>query len=134
MTDNKQIAIDWLRSVGGGDVETFKSLSADDIVHEVMGTSVLSGTRTLDDLVELAQGLFAATKNGLEFEILNATAEDDRVALQFEGTSELLNGASYDNTYHLLFQLRDGKVCRVWEYTDTKIVDEALGPLLAQAT
>src|SRR5947207_2533713 len=67
MQDNKAIAIRWLESVGSGDVETFKSLVTDDVVHEVMGTSVLSGVRTLDALVELAAGLFQSTKNGLRF-------------------------------------------------------------------
>ncbi|MGH9158697.1 MAG: nuclear transport factor 2 family protein [Vicinamibacteraceae bacterium] len=133
MEDNKAIAIRWLESVGSGDIEAFKALVTDDVVHEVMGTSVLSGVRTLDDLVELAEGLFQATKNGLRFDILDVTAEEDRVAVHFEGSSELLNGSVYNNAYHLLFRLRDGKVCRVWEYTDTKYVDEVLGPLLAQA-
>jgi ketosteroid isomerase-like protein len=133
MEDNKAIAIRWLESVGSGDLETFKTLVTDDVVHEVMGTSVLSGTRTLDELLDLAGGLFGATKDGLRFDIQDVTAEDDRVAVHFEGSSDLLNGGVYNNTYHLLFKLRDGKVCRVWEYTDTKYVDEVLGPLLAQA-
>ena len=133
MEDNKAIAIRWLESVGSGDLETFKTLVTDDVVHEVIGTSVLSGTRTLDELLELAGGLFQATKNGLRFDIQDVTAEDDRVAVHFEGSSELLTGGTYNNTYHLLFKLRDGKVCRVWEYTDTKYLDEVLGPLLAQA-
>ena len=133
MEDNKAIAIRWLEAVGSGDLETFKTLVTDDVVHEVIGTSVLSGTRTLDELLELAGGLFQATKNGLRFDIQDVTAEDDRVAVHFEGSSELLTGGTYNNTYHLLFKLRDGKVCRVWEYTDTKYLDEVLGPLLAQA-
>src|SRR5262245_47909996 len=132
MEDNKAIAIRWLEAVGSGDIETFKGLVTDDVIHEVMGTSALSGTRDLDALIELAGGLFQATKDGLHFEILDVTTEDDRVAVHFEGSSELLNGGAYNNTYHLLFRLREGKVCRVWEYTDTKYLDEVLGPLLSQ--
>jgi len=133
MESNKDVAIRWLNSVAHGDGEALKALSTEDIVHEIMGTSAVSGELRLGDLVELAGNLFGITKNGLEFTILNVTAEEDRVAVQFTGTSELLTGEPYNNTYHLLFRLRDGRVCRGWEYCDTKLVDDKLGPLLAQA-
>jgi ketosteroid isomerase-like protein len=133
MESNKQIAQRWLRAVGEGDEATFRACMTDDGVHEVMGTSVLAGERSVDEVAELAQQLHAATKDGLTFKILNITAEDDRVAIEFVGSSELVTGGSYNNVYHLLFHFRDGKVCRVKEYTDSKIVDEAVGPLLAGA-
>jgi ketosteroid isomerase-like protein len=133
MTANKRTAERWLRSVGSGDTEALRSLMTEDAVWQLMGTSVLAGERDVDGLVELAGQLHAAMKGGLDFEFLNFTAEDDRVAVEFRGRSELITGGSYDNAYHLLFHFRDGKICHVKEYTDSKIIDAAVGPLLAAA-
>ena len=70
------------------------------------------------------------TKSGIEFKILNLTAEDDRVACEAQGFSTMINGKAYNNEYHFLFSFRDGKVCQVKEYLDTKLADEVLGPYL----
>lgn len=58
--------------------------------------------------------------------IISMTAEDDRVAVQSEGRSETTSGVRYDNLYHFLFQIRDDKICRLWEYTDTKLSHDVL--------
>jgi ketosteroid isomerase-like protein len=133
MNANKEMAERWLRAVGGGDTDSMRALMTEDAVWQLMGTSVLAGERDVDGLVELAGLLHSAMKDGIEFEFLNFTAEDDRVAVEFRGKSELVTGGSYNNVYHLLFHFRDGKVCHVKEYTDSKIIDAAVGPLLAGA-
>jgi len=58
--------------------------------------------------------------------IIAMTAEDDRVAVQSEGRSQTRTGVRYDNLYHFLFQIRGDKICRLWEYTDTKLSHEVL--------
>lgn len=130
----KDVARSWLEAVGSGDLETFKSLVTDDVVHTVMGTSVLSGDRGFDALVELVSQLKQFTVDGLRFEFSQFTEEDDRVAVEFTGTAELVTGARYDNTYHLLFHFRDGKVARVKEYLDTQLVNDTIGPIVLQAS
>ena len=133
METNKQMAESWLTAVGGGDTDAVRELMTDDAVWQLMGTSVLAGERDVDGLVELTGLLHGAMKDGLEFEFLNFTAEDNRVAVEFRGKSELATGGAYNNVYHLLFHFRDGKVCHVKEYTDSKVIDDAVGPLLAGA-
>jgi uncharacterized protein len=53
------------------------------------------------------------------------TAEGDRVAIEAFGSCELTNGRRYDNTYHFLIELRDGRICRIKEYSDTKLVHDS---------
>lgn len=55
------------------------------------------------------------------------TAEGDRVAVEAESYGELKNGAVYNNQYHFLFIVRDGKIKAVKEYNDTKHAAEVLG-------
>lgn len=130
----KDVARSWLEAVGRGDLETFRSLVTDDIVHTVTGTSVLSGDRDLAGLLQLVSQLKQFTVAGLRFEFSHFTEEDDRVAVEFTGTAELINGTRYDNVYHLLFHFRDGKVARVKEYLDTQLVSDTIGPIVVAAT
>jgi ketosteroid isomerase-like protein len=130
---NKEVAQRWLAATGRGDIAGFRELMTADAVWELMGTSVLAVKRNLDEVAELAGQLFSATKDGLTFDVHAVTAEDDRVAIEFSGSAELVNGARYDNVYHLLFYFRGGRICRVREYSDSKTIDAAVGPLLAGA-
>ena len=41
------------------------------------------------------------------------------------------NGKSYNNQYHFLLFVRDGKVSKVMEYLDNQLADAVLGPYLA---
>src|SRR3546814_20342561 len=43
--------------------------------------------------------------------------EGDDVAVEAETDSEMLNGRRYNNRYHFVFRLRDGKFCEVREYS-----------------
>ena len=47
------------------------------------------------------------------------TAEGDRVAVEAESYAKMKNGKTYQNTYHFLFIVRDGKIQSVKEYLDT---------------
>ena len=73
------------------------------------------------------------TTGGISFEFLNLTAEDDRVAVEAKGRSTEVSGKEYNNEYHFLIFFRDGKVCRMKEYLDTKLAEEVLGKYLTAA-
>lgn len=47
------------------------------------------------------------------------TAEGDRVAVETESYAEVKNGRVYNNHYHFLVIVRDGKIAQVKEYLDT---------------
>lgn len=128
---NKEIVRKFLTALGGGDAETLEGLITQDCYADCIGTSIVSRTRDHDEVIRAA-GYFKKTmKDGIRFEILNMTAEDDRVAVEADGIAELENGVRYDNQYHFLFFLRDGKVCKLREYMDTKLADDVFRPLIA---
>ena len=56
---------------------------------------------------------------GIRFTVHSLTAEDDRVAAEVESYAPLVNGNVYNNHYHMLFVIRDGKIAIVKEYADT---------------
>lgn len=130
--NNKQVALRWLKAVGDGDQAAFRDCITADFVYQLMGTSLLAGERDTVEVLELARTLNSAMKNGSKFTILNVTAEESRVSVEFEGVGELLSGAVYTNSYHLLFIFRDGRISRVKEYTDSKLIDKMLGESIAE--
>jgi ketosteroid isomerase-like protein len=52
-------------------------------------------------------------------EILSMTAENDRVAAEVRGSALRKSGVRYDNIYHFLFRVRDGKIAEIREHHDT---------------
>ena len=66
---------------------------------------------------------------GIQFTVHALTAEDERVADEVESFAPLVNGKVYNNHYHMLFELRDGKIAVVKEYADTAHARDVFGDL-----
>lgn len=62
----------------------------------------------------------------MDYKIHSMTAEEDRVAVEFEGIGKLKIGKDYNNLYHFLFTFRDGLIVSIKEYFDTLYVIETL--------
>ena len=54
------------------------------------------------------------------------TAEADRVSVEAESIGEHASGQTYNNFYHFMFRIRDGKVASLTEYLDTELATEIL--------
>jgi ketosteroid isomerase-like protein len=130
IADAKAAVRRWIDAVNTNDVETFLAAMTPDIRYEVMGTSVLSGTYDAAALKDIAALMYGSSDTGIRWQIVSMTAEDDRVAVEFIGTGRMVTGDRYDNVYHTLFRVRDGKVCEIKEYTDTVLVNEVFTPIL----
>jgi ketosteroid isomerase-like protein len=130
---NKQIARTFLKALGSGDVAALKSVMTDDVVGTTAGYSAISGSRNGAAICAIAAALPQITEAGVEFEILHLTAEDDRVAAEVQGHATMTNGKSYNNQYHFLFFIRDGRICKLMEYLDTELAVAVLGPYLPGA-
>jgi uncharacterized protein len=74
-------------------------------------------------LVEDSAQLFPS---GLRFTITGTTAEEDRVALEAESYGMTRAGKLYNNVYHLLVLLENGKIKTAREYLDSGHATEAL--------
>ncbi len=68
-------------------------------------------------------GLFP---DGLSFRIKAMTAEGDRVAIEAESYGRHRSGKIYNNHYHFLMVIRDGRVAEFKEYLDTMHANEVL--------
>ena len=62
-----------------------------------------------------------------EMTVIGSVAEQNRVAIEAKGKCQMTDGTPYNNHYHFVVVLRDGRICEVREYTDTKLASSNLG-------
>jgi ketosteroid isomerase-like protein len=119
---NKAIVADFLATFSRGDVTGVLHRMADDATWWVSGTIAgMSGTYEKKTFGALLQGVKTVYKTGaMQFEPKSMIAEGPFVAVEAASHALLNNGRVYNNQYHLLFEIRDGKVLRVKEYMDTQ--------------
>jgi ketosteroid isomerase-like protein len=129
MTDtqtNKQIVNKFFEYLSAADADALLDLYTDDIEVWTAGDLPLSGLHPRKELRGLIEGISGAFPEGWSFTVKMLTAEDDRVAAQVEGTGKHIGGGVYQQKYHFLFWIRDGKIARFDEYFDTKHASEVL--------
>jgi len=124
--DNKKIVLGLLEAMSASNQSAVASALADSATWWVAGSFPLSGTKTKAQFLELFGGVGGATEGGLRLTCKGITAEGDRVAVEAESYAKLKNGRVYNNQYHFLFTVRDGKVQAVKEYLDTIHANEIL--------
>ncbi|WP_028851460.1 nuclear transport factor 2 family protein [Thermocrispum municipale] len=120
--DNKKLVAEFMQVFSTGDVAAIMDYLAPTATWWVAGTiEGISGTKSKDEFREMLSGLSANTKTGaIRLTPIAWTAEGDRVAVETESYSEMTNGRVYNNLYHFVFEVRDGKIQSVKEYLDTE--------------
>jgi len=72
-------------------------------------------------------GSFASKiPEGMHSEITRAYADGDTVILELTNKAKVSNGKSYENEYCFVFEIENGKIRRIREYTDTQKAKDIL--------
>ena len=124
--ENKQIARDFFAALSRGDTQKVVDAYAEGGTCWTSGTTPLSGTHTRDQIAAATDGVMAAFPEGLQFTIQRLTAEEDRVAIEAESTGKHVSGKRYQQQYHFLMLIRDGKIEQLREYMDTMHANDVL--------
>lgn len=119
---NKQTVTEFMEVFSTGDVDGILSRMTPDATWWVAGTlDGISGTKDREGFGEMLSGLSTATTTGaIRLTPLAFTAEGERVAVETESYTEMTNGRVYNNFYHFVFIVRDGKIAAVKEFLDTE--------------
>jgi uncharacterized protein len=83
-------------------------------------------TRTMRAQLDRITALQAEARHGIGFRINVMTAEEDRVAAVVESHAEFAEQGTYNNLYHFLFRIVDGRISRIWVYYDTALANRVL--------
>lgn len=121
---NKQIARDYFARIAAGDAEGTADLFAEDGAILVMGNTLLPpetrGRKAIVNLIGMLPQIFPET--GLKVVADIFTAEEDRVAVVGHSEAVHVSGKPYNNNYHFLLTIRDGKIVESREYLDTLLL------------
>jgi uncharacterized protein len=123
---NKRLIRDFMEAFGSGDIPRTMSYMADDATWWVAGNFALSGTYTKAEFEQLLGGVVETCRQPISLTPKAFTAEGDRVAVETESYTETNRGGVYQNQYHFLFVVRDGRIAQVKEYLDTMHTNEIL--------
>jgi uncharacterized protein len=124
--DNKRVVARFFDDLSAGNAPGAFGAMADSATWWVLGNFALSGTKTKAQFMQLAADLMSKIDGGLTVKPTGITAEGDRVAVEAESYAKMKNGKTYQNRYHFLCVVRDGKIQSVREYLDTMHANEVL--------
>ncbi len=123
---NKKIVAKFFEDLSSGNAAAVLDALSDSATWWVAGNFPLSGTKTKAQFAELIGSLGKNIEGGLRVTPIGVTAEGDRVAVEAESYAKMKNGKTYQNKYHFLLIVRDGKIQQVKEYLDTMHANEVL--------
>ena len=127
---NKAVVRKFLEAMGTSDGETAATCLSKDAYTLAKGFGKFAGVRHYDTIVGTIDAFKKLLPTGLRPDFKSFMAEDDRVAVEFEGNATTCDGTPYTNQYCMIFTLRDGKIVQVNEYFCTKTADDVLWPLV----
>jgi ketosteroid isomerase-like protein len=117
---SKKVVIAWMETFGTGDLDAVLDSMTDDATYWIGGTIPgLSGTHDKTALRKVLDGITESCTGPIRLTPQAFTVDGDRVAVETESYVELKNGRVYNNHYHFVFVVRDGKVAQIKEYLDT---------------
>jgi ketosteroid isomerase-like protein len=128
ITTHRGIALEFFRRFDANDIPGVLDLMADDIGYWLAGKPGSNPTagkvHGKEEMAAIFRRMTRALKDGrLRMQVKQTTAEGDRVAVEVESHGELANGRVYNQEYHVLMTIRDGKIVAAREYMDTAHVD-----------
>ena len=123
--ENKDIAIKFFEALSSGS-EAYLDFYNDDSIIWTAGDNSIGGTRTKQEIVDFAQGILSAFPEGIKFNITGITAENERVAVEVSGEAIHASGEDYNNEYHFLLKIKNGKILELKEYMDTQLAAKIL--------
>ena len=118
--ENKKLALAFVDAVSRGDSQAIQDAYAEDGSSWTIGTMPISGRFGKAEIAQAAASVLDVFPDGLAFTVHRMTAEGDRVAIEAESNGVHVSGKHYNNVYHFLMQVRDGKIVEWKEYMDTE--------------
>jgi ketosteroid isomerase-like protein len=115
--ENKKIALAYFEGRAAGDPGAM-DLLAESATWMIMAKGPVGGSKTKAELTKIIAQTSKLFEVPLTIKVTGITAEGERVAIEGQGYGKLKNGKTYENLYHFLFIIRDGKIQVGKEYCD----------------
>ena len=119
---NKDVVRQFLARFAASDADGLIDSLTDDVTWWIGGKPAdlpQAGPKSKDGISAVLRGIGAKIPGGIDMRIRGMIGEGDKVAAEVEAVGEIVNGRTYNNEYHFLFTIRDGRIAAVKEYNDT---------------
>ena len=126
LANAEAIVRQFMNVFSAGDVDGVIDMMDPEGTWWVAGTMPISGTYSREEFGQLLRKVSETCVGPIALIPHEFTVQGDRVAVETESKAQTQDGKIYNNLYHFLFVLRDGKVLRVKEYLDTMHTNEIL--------
>ena len=117
--DNKEIIKNYFEAINTKEYSKAFDFLSDDLHWWILGNGKFSGEYDKRK-TQIGFKLLHRQFKEILFFLEIFTSEEDRVSVTAETRGEHLNGKLYNNHYHFLFTLREGKIVKAREYLDTE--------------
>jgi ketosteroid isomerase-like protein len=127
--ENKNVVLGFVEALSRGNLDTINAALADDVTWWLPGSLPVAGTYrgkkgVLEEFLGKAVPLFQPKT--MSIQVRNAIAEGDCVAVEWVARGKSAKGKDYENYYHVMFEVKNGKIQAVREYVDTLYAKEVL--------
>lgn len=127
--ENQKIVASFWDAFSRSDYDTALALLDDrEFTWWILGSPqrfCLAGSRDKEGFKQLLSGVAVNAADGIKMTPSAWTSQGDRVAMEAESYA-IIGGKIYNNLYHFLHIVRDGRIRTVKEYLDTQHAAEIL--------
>lgn len=124
----KQLVNSFFKLVSQGDINKAFELVDDNVNWWVPGNLPFSGNKTKEEYLQVVNAIKNGFPTGFKLTVTSSISEGNKVAAEVESAGTHINGKSYQNKYHFLFEIKDNKIISVKEYMDTLHLYQLLQP------
>jgi len=131
LAENKQVVRNYFAAINRGDEKGILAMTTEDFLFRTMARAPewLLPEWGREDFAKVPSTMSALMKSPIQLSIVGMIAEDDMVAVEAETDSEMLNGRRYNNRYHFVFELHEGKLQEVREYSCSHLAQTCFGAI-----
>jgi len=128
---NKQAVREYFAAINAGDEDAILAMTTDDFVFQTMARSPewLLPRWDREQFSKVPSTMSRVLTAPIQLAIVGMIAEGDRVAVEAETDSEMLDGKRYNNRYHFVFEFADGKFSEVREYSCSHLASTCFGEI-----
>ena len=126
---NKEVVRQYFTAINRGDEQAILDLTTEDFLFQTMARApewLLPKWRR-EEFAKVPATMSALMKSPIQLSIVGMIAEGDKVAVEAETDSEMLNGRRYNNRYHFVFEMADGKMRELREYSCSHLAQSCFG-------
>ena len=123
--DNKRLVTEFNRHFATSDIQAVLDLMTENVLWWINGDPALfpiTGTITKAEFADINREMHSGLRDGMTMSVVGMVAEGDHVAAELRAHAVTRAGRHYDNDYHMLYTVHDGRIAAVREYTDLMTV------------